>query len=116
MLRIYRVTGGLVAVFAVWLAAFRSSVPPAQHLAISVVRRLSRFEAPKKYVHQNAEAYRSYGLQTPFFLVLLFGIYSVTALAYGVITFRTVPEEAVALRQVHSLGVWHLPFLLASIP
>lgn len=72
MLRIYRVTGGLVAVFAVWLAAFRSSVPPAQHLAISL---------------------------TPVFLVVLFGIYSILALVYGVITFRTVPEEAVALRQ-----------------
>lgn len=72
MLRIYRVTGGLIAVFAVWLAAFCSSVPPGQHLAIAL---------------------------TPFFLVLLSGIYSILALVYGVITFRTVPEEAVALRQ-----------------
>ena len=33
-------------------------------------------------------------------LVVLFGIYSVVALVYGVVTFRTVPEEAAALRQV----------------
>ena len=33
-------------------------------------------------------------------LVALFGTYSVIILVCGVITFRTVPEEAVALRQV----------------
>jgi len=70
---------------------------------------------PKKYIHLNLGAYRFYGLQTPFFLVDLFGIYSILALVYGVITFRTVPQEAVALRQVPSMGVWHLLALLASI-
>ena len=38
--------------------------------------------------------------QAPFFLVALFGLYSVIALLYGVVTFRTVPEEAEALKQV----------------
>ena len=32
----------------------------------------------------------------------LFGLYSVIFLIYGVITFRTVPEEATALRQVET--------------
>ena len=39
-------------------------------------------------------------LQAPVFLVLLCGLYSAASLIYGVITFRTVPEEAAALRQV----------------
>jgi len=68
----------------------------------------------KKYVHLNLEAYRFYGLQTPFLLVVLFGIYSILALVYGVITFRTVPEEAVALRQVPSMGEWLFFCLLRS--
>ena len=39
-------------------------------------------------------------VQAPAFLVALFGLYSVVSLAYGVITFRTVPEEASLLREV----------------
>lgn len=38
MLRIYRVIGGLLGAVAVWTAALRSSVAPAQHLAILLVR------------------------------------------------------------------------------
>ena len=39
-------------------------------------------------------------MQAPIFLVALFGLYSVTSLVYGVITFRTVPHEAASLQQV----------------
>lgn len=37
MLRIYRVIGGLLGAVAVWTAALRSGVAPAQHLAILLV-------------------------------------------------------------------------------
>ena len=43
-------------------------------------------------------------VQAPAFLVALFGLYSVVSLAYGVITFRTVPEEASLLREVGCLS------------
>ena len=39
-------------------------------------------------------------VQAPVVLAALFALYSFTALAYGVLTFRTVPKEAIALRQV----------------
>lgn len=72
MLRIYRVTAGLVVLIAVWAAALRSNLEPSQYLAV---------------------------LLAPALLIALFGVYSVIALAYGVLTFRTVPKEAIALRQ-----------------
>ncbi|KAL3152360.1 hypothetical protein ABBQ32_001421 [Trebouxia sp. C0010 RCD-2024] len=72
MLRIYRFAGGLLGLIAVWIAALRSDLQPDQYLAV---------------------------LLAPVFLLALFGLYSVTSLVYGVITFRTVPEEATALRQ-----------------
>ena len=37
MLRIYRVIGGLLGLTAVWTAALRTSVQPAQHLALLLV-------------------------------------------------------------------------------
>lgn len=39
-------------------------------------------------------------LQAPVVTVVGFGLYCVITLLYGVATFRTVPEEAAALRQV----------------
>ena len=44
MLRIHRVAGGFFGLLAVWLAALRSSVQPAQHLAILLVSH-HRFSA-----------------------------------------------------------------------
>ncbi|KAL3142467.1 Dolichol-phosphate mannosyltransferase subunit 3 [Trebouxia sp. C0009 RCD-2024] len=72
MLRIYRFAGGLLGLIAVWVAALRSDLQPDQYLAV---------------------------LLAPVFFLALFGLYSVTSLIYGVVTFRTVPEEATALRQ-----------------
>ena len=39
--------------------------------------------------------------QAPLIAVLLFGIYSVGALAHGVLTFRDCPDEAASLQQVY---------------
>lgn len=72
MLRIHRVAGVLAGLLAFWIAAVRSNLEPAQHLVV---------------------------LLAPAIFVVLFGVYSVCSLAYGVITFRTVPEEASALRE-----------------
>ncbi len=38
--------------------------------------------------------------QAPLIAVGLFGVYSVSALAYGLLTFRDCPEEAASLQQV----------------
>ena len=39
--------------------------------------------------------------QAPLIAVALFGVYSVSALAYGLLTFRDCPEEAASLQKVH---------------
>ena len=46
-------------------------------------------------------------MQAPAVLIALFGLYSVITLAYGVLTFRTVPKEAIALRQVRIFKDYH---------
>ena len=40
MLRIYRVSGALFGVIAVWAAALRSSLQPSYHLAVLLVSPL----------------------------------------------------------------------------
>ena len=42
----------------------------------------------------------SHVTQAPLIAVGLFGVYSVSALAYGLLTFRDCPEEAASLQQV----------------
>ena len=54
MLRIYRVTAGLVVLIAIWAAALRSSLEPSQHLAVLLVsasQDLSRLRYPQR-THQ----------------------------------------------------------------
>ncbi len=49
---------------------------------------------------ENSRALPSCGTQAPLIAVGLFGVYSVSALAYGLLTFRDCPEEAASLQQV----------------
>ena len=118
MLQIYRFAGGLFAVLAVWIAALRSDLQPSRHIAVLLVSSRFRglpYSTPNRLPSRTAcfpltllVALLSFDLlcyfavrsQAPVLLVALFGLYSVTSLIYGVITFRTVPEEATALRQV----------------
>lgn len=106
MLHIVKVSLLVSALLALWASLLKADLPSDQYqlvLYVSDERAASHTRSPAR-VPPPPLCRRTHPLtlppQSPLLAVLAFGLYSALALLYGVLTFRTVPEEAESLKKV----------------
>jgi hypothetical protein len=102
MLRVVRLGLYLTALLALWAALLAADLDNLHHQLVLFVS--GRRQTPRRaFVCQfplDHFCVDQVCLQAPVLAVLAFGAYAAVALLYGVLTFRTVPEEAESLAKV----------------
>ena len=99
MLRIQRLALQAAALAAIWATALlRAPLSPRAHALLLWVRRRRRRRRPTA-PPLGTSSPLPFHPQSPLLALVAFGVYLLLWLAVGVVTFRTVPEEAEALRR-----------------